>query len=41
MLNELGQGRLKEEERTYAFFLEIYTIQFDAMELLDMGLKGK
>ena len=46
-LNEIVQGRLKEDKDTYAFFLDVQkecdTVWRDSLwlKLWDMGVKGK
>ena len=46
-LNEIVQGRLKEDKETYAFFLDVQkaydTVRRDGLwlKLWDMGVKGK
>ena len=43
-LNEIVQGRLKEDKETYAFFLDVQkAVWRDGLwlKLWDMGVKGK
>ena len=47
ILNEIVQGRLKEDKETYSFFLDVHkaydTVWWDGLwlKLWDMGVKGK